>query len=538
MNQNRLNFFRTILTVVAIILAVYLGFKLGKNQATLQSRSIEVRTPISKLDNILRLIATKYIDSVSISDIIESSIPMIVEHLDPHSTYIPAQDFAEINEPLQGNFEGIGITFNMTNDTIIVINTISGGPSSRVGIEAGDRILRINDSLVAGRKIDSDSIVKKLKGPSGSKVSLDIQRQGFDKEIPFTITRAKIPIKSIDVAYMVNEDIGFIKISKFSRTTYEEFIAAINKLKKQGMKKIILDLRDNTGGYLDQVIGIINEFFSEKVLIVYTEGYNSKRDNAYSRGKGRCADIPIMVLINESSASASEILAGAIQDNDRGEIVGRRSFGKGLVQEPITFSDGSGLNLTVSRYYTPTGRCIQKPYDKGLKKYYHELYDRLLNNEFFERDSIHFNDSLKYTTPKGKIVYGGGGIMPDIFVPLDTIGNSNQFFRLIAQKNLAYNFVLNYTDMNREKINGITDFKELDDFLKTQNIFDKFLTYAARNGVNVKSNELAEAKQILEPQLLALIGRNTPLDDEGFYPYYQRIDLTLQVAIDTMANIK
>ncbi|MDR1983725.1 MAG: S41 family peptidase [Prevotellaceae bacterium] len=534
--KNKFNIFHTFLTVIIISLSVYLGFQLGANRASI-SQSIEVKTPITKLNKILQLIADRYVDSVSIDSLVESTIPVIIEHLDPHSMYFVAEDKKIMDESLQGSFEGVGITFNMTNDTILVMGVIEGGPASRVGVEAGDRIIRIDDSIVAGKKLNSNNVMKMLRGESGSKVSVDIIRHGFDKEIPIIMTRAKIPVKSVDVSYMINDSIGFIKLSTFSRNTYNEFISAATNLKKQGMSKLILDLRDNTGGYMDQAIRIADDFFGEKVLIIYTEGYNSRRENFYSSGKGRLADIEINILINETTASASEILSGAIQDNDRGVIIGRRSFGKGLVQAPIPFNDGSGLNLTIARYHTPTGRCIQRPYDKGLEEYNHDLYDRILNNELFAAANIHFNDSLKYTTPSGKIVYGGGGIMPDIFVAFDTIRSAQSFFRQISQKNLVYNFVLNYTDKNREIINGITYFEQLDDFLKTQHIFDNFLTYAAANGVNVKSSELAEVKEIIEPQLKGLIGRNTPLDNEGFYHYYEKIDVTLQKAIECFVMV-
>jgi len=528
----RFDFFRTLLTVITVILAIYFGYKLGTNSA-LTVRNVDVTTPASKIDKILKLIASRYVDSVSIEDIVESAIPMIVHNLDPHSAYFVPEDLKEFDETLQGSFEGVGITFNMPNDTIVVVSVIEGGPANRAGVEAGDRILQINDSIVAGKKLSSNNVMKMLRGEAGSKVSIDIQRHGFEKKIPIIITRAQIPVKSIDVRYMINDSIGFIKPSTFSRSTYEEFIAAANYLKKQGMTKLIIDLRDNTGGYMEQAIKIANEFFDEKVIIVYTEGYKSPRENFYSTGKGRLANIEVNILINEISASASEILAGAIQDNDRGTIIGRRSFGKGLVQAPITFSDGSGLNLTIARYHTPTGRCVQKPYNKGLEEYHHELYDRIVfNNELFSTDSIHFNDSLKYTTPKGKTVYGGGGIMPDVFVALDTVGMSRNFFHQISQKNLVYNYVMNYADKNREKLNSITDFQQLDNFLKTQNLFNDFLSYATNNGVSIKSSEIAEIKEILEPQLKGLTGRNTPLDNEGLYPYYEKIDMTLQRAIE------
>ncbi|MDR1554280.1 MAG: S41 family peptidase [Prevotellaceae bacterium] len=536
MMKNKFNIFYTLLSVTVIVASVYLGFKLGINRALMSNGSIEVKTPVTKINKILQLISDRYVDSISIDELVESSIPLIVEQLDPHSTYFVPEDLKAMDESLQGSFEGVGISFNMATDTIIVINVIEGGPANRSGVEAGDRIVRIDDSVVAGKKLDSNDVMKMLRGEAGTKVSIDVQRQGFDKEIPIILTRAKISVKSVEVSYMINDTVGFIKLSTFSRNTYSEFIAAATKLKKQGMKQLIIDLRSNTGGYMDQAIKIADEFFSEKVIIVYTEGYNFPRENFYSSGKGRLADIEVNILINEITASASEIVSGAIQDNDRGTIVGRRSYGKGLVQAPIPFADGSGLNLTIGRYHTPTGRCIQKPYDRGLEEYHHDLYDRLLNNEFFATDNIHFDDSLKYTTPKGKTVYGGGGIMPDVFVALDTIESAQDFFRNISQKNLVYNFVMNYTDKNREIINNITNFEQLDDFLEAQNIFDKFLNYAVASGINAKNSELPEVKKILEPELKGLIGRNTPLDNEGFYPYYEKIDVTLQKAIECFAK--
>jgi carboxyl-terminal processing protease len=533
--KSKFNILLPLFSVIIIVSTAYLGFKLGVNRSFMR-QSIEVKTPANKINKILQLISDRYVDSIAIDSLVELSIPMIIGHLDPHSAYFVAEDLKELDESLQGSFEGVGITFNMTNDTIIVINIIEGGPANRAGVEAGDRIIRIDDSVVVGKKLGSNNVMKMLRGEAGSKVAVDIQRHGFDKEIPITMIRSKIQVKSIDVSYMINDDTGFIKLSTFSRNTYADFINAAINLKKQGMKKLILDLRDNTGGYMDQAIKISNDFFSEKKLIVYTEGYNYPREDFYSHGNGRLADIEINILINEITASASEILAGAIQDNDRGTIIGRRSFGKGLVQIPIPFDDGSGLNLTVGRYHTPTGRCIQKPYDKGLEQYNHELNNRLLNNELFAADSIHFNDSLKYATPKGKIVYGGGGIMPDIFVAFDTIESAHDFFRQILQKNLIHNFVMNYTDKNREMINSITKFEQLDDFLGRQNIFNKFLNYATANGINAKNGELIEIKKILEPELKGLIGRNTPLDNEGFYPYYEKIDVTLQKAIECFAK--
>jgi len=425
-NKKSTIFFPLILSAILII-GMLLGIQLEKRQIT---RFHSVIPKMDKLQGVLNFIVAEYVDSVSKSDLEEVAIPDILSSLDPHSVYIPARDVERVNEPLQGNFEGIGVSFNMPNDTVIINTVIPGGPSEKIGLKAGDRIVEINDSVVAGRHINQNDIVKQLKGPKGTKVKVGILRKGEPDLLEFTITRGKIPLYSVDVSYMLNDSTGYIKISKFARTTYKEFIKAIDTLKARGMTQMILDLRSNTGGYMDAATHIANQFLPKNTLIVYTKGRAHPREDVYADGTGEFQKGRLVVLIDEYSASASEILAGAIQDNDRGTIMGRRSFGKGLVQEPLVLSDGSAIRLTIARYYTPTGRCIQKPYDKGNKEYYHDIQERISNGELEVADSIHFADSLKFKTPDGKIVYGGGGIMPDVFIPMDTTGISPWFIQL------------------------------------------------------------------------------------------------------------
>jgi carboxyl-terminal processing protease len=421
----------------------------------------------------------------------------------------------------------------MQDDTVAIINTIPNGPSEKIGIKAGDRIIRVNDSLVAGVKMRSDDIVRMLKGKRGTKVKVTITRRGVSDLLEFEITRDKIPLTSVDVAYIVANDIGFIKISEFSKTSYDEFIEAVRSLKSQGMNKLILDLRGNGGGYMDEATRIADEFLDEGKLIVYTEGRHQPRHNVYATPKGECIDNQIIILIDELSASASEIIAGAIQDNDRGLILGRRSFGKGLVQNQTEFADGSALRLTIARYYTPTGRCIQKPYNNGLEDYYYDIQNRFIHGEFIYADSIKFADSLKYVTPGGNIVYGGGGIMPDIFVPYDTIG-ATPYLNEVRNRGLLYRYAFIYTDNNRAELQKLTDLKEIEKYLDGQNLLEKFAAFAESNGVKKNVEEIIISEKILLTQLKAYIARNI-IDNPGYYPIIQEIDRTLQKGIEILA---
>jgi len=418
----------------------------------------------------------------------------------------------------------------MFTDTILVISTIPGGPSEKMGLMPGDKILYVNDSLVAGKKISDEDIMGMLKGPSGTTVKIKILRKDHEGLIPFEITRDKIPIYSVDVSYMVNATTGFIKINTFAVTTFDEFMIGLRGLKAKGMTSLIIDLRSNSGGVMDAATQIADQFLKEGQLIVYTEGRAYPREEVRATGNGEFGTGDLVILIDEWSASASEILAGAIQDNDRGTIIGRRSFGKGLVQAPMMFNDGSGLRLTIARYYTPTGRSIQKPYDNGYENYINDLNDRYVRGEeFVQADSIILPDSLRFTTPGGKVVYGGGGIMPDKFIPLDTTGVSS-YFVIIRNAGLIYRFALRFTDNNRSRLSEFNDVGELENYLDKQAIVDQFVKFAEDNGVKRDTKGIKLSGDIINTQIKAYIARNI-LDNSGFYPIWESIDTTLKYAI-------
>lgn len=526
-------------TIIAcsIALGILLGGKVFRNDRirNMQGQSLMARNN-NKIDMLLSLINNTYVDSISIDSLIENAIPLIVDELDPHSSYLTKAEVLEANEIYDAQFDGIGVTFNMLTDTVIVLNVISGGPSAEAGIQSGDRIITVNDSIIAGVKMPQNNVVKRLRGPRGSQVKLGIQRYGHKDLIPITVTRGAIPIKSIVAAYMIRPEIGYIRFEQFSGTSYQELISAISGLKDQGMKKLILDIRGNGGGLLDQAIIIANEFLPKDKMIVYTQNREGQKDIKYSDGQGSFTEEELVVLIDENSASASEILAGALQDNDRGTIIGRRSFGKGLVQGQFPFPDGSALRLTIARYYTPVGRSIQKPYDKGRETYYNEVYDRYQHNEMFSADSIHFNDSLKFTTPGGKIVYGGGGIMPDIFVPIDT-SDITTYFRAVTDwdKNILYRFTLEFSDRNRSRLNEINSLEELDRFFAEQpNLLNDFIAFAARSGVAPNAADIAKSRALILSQLKAYIGRNSALEDNAFYHNIQQIDPVIDKALEAL----
>jgi carboxyl-terminal processing protease len=528
-NKNHVRILLPTVVVVSIIIGLYLGkYVLPRqvnNQLVIYPRS-------DKITNIINFISKEYVDKVDKTNLIEKTIPKVLEDLDPHSYYIPASEFQKVNEPLEGNFSGIGVQFNMLNDTLIVIKAISNGPSERVGIQSGDRFITVDGDTVAGVHLPSDSIVKKLKGPQGTQVTVGVHRTGVKDLIDFTIVRDQIPLYSVDASYMITNNIGYVKVNMFSRTTFEEFAEAVAKLLGRGMEKIIVDIRGNAGGLLPIAVKMVDQFLDEDQLIVYTQGNAQKREEYRASKGGLCSGLEVAILIDETSASASEILAGAIQDNDRGLLIGRRSYGKGLVQTQNMLSDGSALRLTIARYYTPSGRCIQKSYTHGTEEYYNELNERYIHGDYMEVDSNLFNDSLKYTTPGGRIVYGGGGIMPDIFVPWDTSAVTDY---LISVRNhgLIYRFALEYTDMNRIKLG---EFKTIDDFtafLDKDNVMKKFISYAAKKGVKYNAKQIKISKKIIDTQLKAYIARNI-FDNEGYYPIIQNIDNTLQVAIQRM----
>jgi carboxyl-terminal processing protease len=516
-----------------IAIAVLAGILIGRFYAGLQAENRFIIIPkANKLDNVLNYIEDEYVDEVSKEQIVESTIPKILEELDPHSQYIPAKDVQELTEPLEGNFSGIGIQFNMLDDTLMVVQVIANGPSEKVGILPGDRIISVDGETVAGKSMPSDSIVSRLRGPKGTEVTVELLRRTVRDLLTFDIIRDNIPLYSVDIGYIIKKDIGYIHLNKFSRPTSEEFNTTMNDLRSGGMKKLILDLRENGGGYMDAAVYIADQFLGNEELIVYTQGKARNREEFRSAKGGLATDIELVILIDENSASASEILAGAIQDNDRGTIIGRRSFGKGLVQEQKTFADGSALRLTIARYYTPTGRSIQKPYTAGLEDYYNDLNVRYMNGEMESSDSIKFADSLKFTTPGGKVVYGGGGIMPDIFVPLDTTGISDYYIE-IRNKGLLYRFALDYSDANRKELSRLHAPQEFKQVLNKAGILHKFVVYAAKNGVKENAYQIRISGDLLNTQLIAYIARNF-IDNRGFYPIIQDIDNTLLKALEVL----
>ncbi len=530
------NTIRTIITPILFALAITAGILIGRYYQSSQRNSMFYIYPrTDKLTNVTNYITQEYVDPIDKNALIEKTIPKILAELDPHSQYLPASELETVSEPLEGNFSGIGVQFNMLNDTLLIIKTIANGPSEKMGILAGDRILIVDGDSVAGKNIPSDSIVKKLKGPKGTMVKVGILRDRVADLLYFDITRDNIPLYSMDIAYMIRPEIGFIRLNNFSRTTFEEFSEGIIKLLGQGMQSLILDLRSNGGGYLDPAVRIADQFLNGGELIVYTEG-NARARQEYRASKGGiCKDLDVVVLIDEGTASASEILAGALQDNDRGVIVGRRSFGKGLVQEQNIFPDGSAVRLTIARYYTPTGRCIQKPYENGDDdNYYLELSNRYLHGEFSERDSIHFDDSLKYTTPAGKIVHGGGGIMPDIFIPIDTIGVTDYLVN-VRNRGLIYRFALQFTEQNRKGLEKTTSLEEINRYLDRNKTMDQFISFASQNNVPPNYKEIAISKELLNVQLYAYIIRNI-FDSQGYYPSIEKIDNTLSKAVEIISD--
>lgn len=481
------------------------------------------------VDKVFYLLENEYVDTVNIKNLEVEAVNTVIDKMDPHSEYFEPEVLEEVNEDLQGSFEGIGVTFRIEKDTVTIISTIKGGPSEKCGILAGDRIIYVGDSLVAGVGINNNKVMKLLKGPRGTKVDVKMFRRGIDGLLDFTITRDVIPTYSVDVSYMLDETTGYIKLQKFNATTHKEFVNAVKKLKKQGMQELIFDLRDNGGGYLSEAVEIADEFLPKGSLIVYTQGEHRDRQYIFARRHGMLEDTPVKVLIDEGSASASEIVAGALQDNDRGTIIGRRSFGKGLVQEQFDLGDGAGLRLTVARYYTPTGRCIQKPYDGDREKYLYEAFDRYSSGEMFSADSIHFADSLKYITPGGKTVYGGGGIMPDIYVPLRQ-DSTEYFFNKIVNASIVFQYAFDYSDTHRDEIMKYGDAQE---FNKQFKFTDKMWYDIQKEAKDKNITGTEEQKEVAKPMTAQLFKAYVARDvfgDEAFYPLYEPLDEILNRA--------
>lgn len=492
---------------------------------------------IFKFSRALGYISSYYVDSVDSKQLVEDAIISVLKDLDPHSVYIPADEVQEMNDPLEGNFEGIGIQFNVLNDTIYVISPISGGPSEKVGIRAGDRIIQVDNENVAGIEISTKGVRDRLLGQKGTKVKIGVKRKGVEETLYFTIIRDKIPIYSVDAAYLINHEIAYIKINRFAMTTTDEFTSKMNVLKKQGAKSIILDLRGNGGGYLDKAIELADLFLEKDQLIVYTQGLQSPRTDSKASGNGIFKDDKILILIDEGSASASEIVSGAIQDWDRGIVVGRRSFGKGLVQRPLFLTDGSMIRLTVARYYTPTGRLIQKPYEDGKEAYEKELYNRYEHGEFLSKDSINLPDSLKYKTLKNsRTVYGGGGIMPDIFVPLDTTSVTG-FYSKMIRTGVLNSFILEYIDKNRSKLKSTyKEFKTYNDkFEVTEKILADLVAYGKENDIETSDKELEKSKDDFKIIVKALIARDL-WDMSEYYQIVNVRDKGFNKAVEIMQN--
>ena len=479
-----------------------------------------------KLNLILQEVQKNYVDTIDMVAMTDAAVSAALAELDPHSVYLPPVELTESEVELAGNFEGIGITFNVPNDTAIVLSAIPGGPSEKAGLMQGDRIIKVDEKVIAGMKTPQDSMIRLMKGPSGTKVRITVNRDGA--LIPFEIVRDKIPVHCVDAAFMIDDTTGYIKLSKFSRTTYKEFREASAKLLDAGMEHLIFDLRNNTGGYFDQALMLSNEFLQKGEQIVYMEGRERPRQEFDADGRGSLKDIRLSVLIDEGTASSSEIFSGAIQDNDRGVIFGRRSFGKGLVQEPINFTDGSGIRLTVSRFYTPSGRCIQKPYDKD---YAYDIDERYAHGEMTSADSMKVDTSAVYYTVKGRRVYGGGGIIPDVFVPIDTT-KATRFFINCNKKATTVRFASAMFDKYKGELAEIEDFDKLAAYLESIDLDSQFLEFADRvDGIRPAKGEWAESRVYMMPQINALVGRYSKLSDEAFHRFYIPIDDNIQTAL-------
>ena len=522
-----------IIIAVSIVTGIFIGTFYTNRFAENAPGAGGIQPSTNKLNGLLRIVNDQYVDTVNMAALVEDAMPQILNELDPHSSYIPAKDLQAVNDDLRGSFSGIGVQFTIQQDTIHISDVISGGPSEKVGIMPGDRIVEIDDSAFVGKIVTNNESMKRLKGPKGSEVKLGVFRQGEKELLHFTIIRGDIPNKSIDATYMIDEKYGYISIKKFGESTYPEMLIALAQLHQQNCEGVIIDLRGNTGGYMGAAIQMVNEFLPKGRLIVYTEGRKAPREDYPSNGTGSCQQLPVIVLLDEGSASASEIFAGAIQDNDRGTIIGRRSFGKGLVQQPIEFNDGSAIRLTIARYYTPSGRCIQKPYNKGKDEQYDmDILKRYEHGEFFSKDSIKQDESHIYYTSIGRPVYGGGGIMPDIFVPQDTTGITS-YFTMAANRGLTVQFCFQYTDKNRQKLSQYKTGEELLKYLKTQNILEKFAQFADNKGLKRRNLLMNKSKELFNRNLYGNIIYNM-LNMEEYLKFLNQSDPTVLKALEVL----
>ncbi|MCQ2345469.1 MAG: S41 family peptidase [Paludibacteraceae bacterium] len=527
---------KKILFPVIVFVVALLGFLIGNaysNRVNAQRfviRDGQLFAAPSKVDQVLQLLDQIYVDSLDMDSITDEAMQQFILRLDPHSAYIPRKDLEMVNSELSSSFSGIGVQFNIQNDTVNFVAVISGGPSEGVGILAGDKLISVDDSVFVGKRINNERVMNTLRGEKGTKVRLGIRRAGTEEILYFTVTRGDIPVHSVDAKFMIG-DIGFVRVNKFGDNTYNEFLSALTQLRAQGAKSYIVDLRENSGGYMEMAIRMANEFLESGDVIVYSEGRAYARSTARANGTGRFRQVPLVVLIDDFSASASEIFAGAMQDNDRAQIIGRRSFGKGLVQQQIPFDDGSALRLTVARYYTPSGRCIQKPYQLGEQENYElELLQRYERGEFFSGDSIHYQDTTVYYTKAGRIVHGGGGIMPDIFVGRDTTLNT-PWFNKVVNYAYTYQFAYQYTDRHRKELQQYKDWQSLEKHLIQANWVPEFVSYAEQKGVTPDQSQIAKSRPLLTRLINAYIVRNI-LGDEGFFPLFERDDEITKRAVE------
>ena len=518
MNNNKTHRFTPLWMAVSVVIGILIGSFYANHFSG--NRLNIINSSGNKLNNLLHIIDDQYVDTVNINDLVEKAMPQILSELDPHSVYITAREGEIANDDLRGSFSGIGIEFTIRQDTIRVQGVISNGPAERAGVLAGDKIVEVDDSVFVGKKVTNEEAMHRLKGPKDTKVKLGILRYGEKKVQHITVTRGEIPTKSVTSCYMLDDESGYIKIRNFGENTYPELLIALAKLSQKGFSNLVIDLRSNTGGYLESAVQIANEFLSKGQLIVYTEGRRYPRQEYRADGRGSYQRIPLVILVDEGSASASEILAGAIQDNDRGTIVGRRSFGKGLVQKPMEFTDHSMIRLTIARYYTPSGRCIQKPYADG-EDYEGDWMNRYQHGEFFSQDSIRHTGPA-YHTNNGRTVYGGGGITPDIFIPEDTLGMTS-YYKEASMTGLILQFAYNYTDENRTKLSSFTDVWEMERYLKGQNTVEKFVSFADKNGLKRRNLMIQKSYKLLERFVNSRIIYNI-LNEQAWTEYLNRDD--------------
>ena len=528
------------LTVLGVAVGIIIGFLLCQkaNAQRIVYQNGGWRIEQTKVDRLLYLMQNAYVDSLDIDSMTDEVMSELVQKLDPHSAYIPKKDLELVNSELAGSFSGIGVQFTIQQDTVRIVAVIAGGPSEGVGVLAGDKLITVDDSSFVGKKINNEKVMRTLRGEKGTQVKLGIQRAGTPELLYYTVTRGDIPVNSVDAKFIIESQglkLGFIRVNKFGETTYREFISALAELASKGATRFIIDLRENSGGYMDQAIRMANEFLERGDLIVYSEGRAYPRYEATANGGGRFKETPIVVLIDNFSASASEIFAGAMQDNDRATIIGRRSFGKGLVQQQMPFEDGSAVRLTVARYYTPSGRCIQKPYTLGDQEDYEkDLMERWEHGEFYSADSIHFADTTAYYTKSGRKMYGGGGIMPDVFVGRDTSLNTPWYNRCVNMA-YTYQFAYKYTDAHRKQLNQYKDWQSLEKYLLSQNILREFVAFAKEKGIEPNEAEIQKSRPLMTRLLNAYIVRNI-LGDDGFFPLFERDDEITKTAVEQLTQ--